>query len=518
MAYNGGGGKRLCSGTDLDVERSNGNNYNMSGEPRRKREPPARPNHILLYTIINPAYPITVDVVHTISTPHGQVQRIVVFKKNGVQAMVEFESIESATRAKEALHGCDIYSGCCTLKIEFAKPERLNVFKNDQDSWDYTLSEEVQPAQRSAPLLQSPQYTGGRPQPYSTTFDDPATATTQQSRPCSEDSCSQHSQHSCDHAANDMDFGSGGPPPPGMMKDRHGPPPPHHPRDGRGYGPEGYGGEGFVPPPPMHHPMPPQNQVFDSRLESQGAPPQQGAVMMVYGLDPATVNADRLFNLCCLYGNVVRIKFLKTKEGTAMVQMGDAVSVERCVQNLNNVTVGDYTLTLAFSKQAYLSEVMNPYPLPDKSPSFKDYVGNKNNRFLTPASIHKNRIQPPSKVLHFFNTPPDVSDEQLLQVFKDYGVTPPHTISKFPLKSERSSSGLMEFQNISQSVMAIMACNHATIQHPGAKFPFVMKLCFSSSRQIGQGKGPATPKPPHQSNQTPDQRPGQNNGLEHDYY
>lgn len=468
MAYNGSGGKRLCTGTDLDVERSNGNNY-MAGEPRRKREPPARPNHILLYTIINPAYPITVDVIHTISTPHGQVQRIVVFKKNGVQAMVEFESVESATRAKEALHGCDIYSGCCTLKIEFAKPERLNVFKNDQDSWDYTLSEDVPPVQRSAPLLQSPQYTGGRPQPYN------------------------------------MDYGSGGPPPPGMMKDRHGPPPPHHPRE-RGYGPEGYGGEGFVPPPPMHHPsMPPQNQ--------------QGAVMMVYGLDPQTVNADRLFNLCCLYGNVVRIKFLKTKEGTAMVQMGDAVSVERCVQNLKNVTVGDYTLTLAFSKQAYLSEVMNPYPLPDKSPSFKDYVGNKNNRFLTPASIHKNRIQPPSKVLHFFNTPPDVSDEQLLQVFKDYGVTPPHTISKFPLKSERSSSGLMEFQNISQSVMAIMACNHATIQHPGAKFPFVMKLCFSSSRQIGQGKGQNPNKSQNQNQDQNNQRQGQNNGLaEHEYY
>ncbi|XP_013178542.1 PREDICTED: heterogeneous nuclear ribonucleoprotein L isoform X4 [Papilio xuthus] len=457
MAYNGNSGKRLCTGTDVDVERSNGNSF-VSSEPRRKRELPARPNHILLYTIINPAYPITVDVIHTISTPHGQVQRIVVFKKNGVQAMVEFESIESATRAKEALHGCDIYSGCCTLKIEFAKPERLNVFKNDQDSWDYTCN-----FRKMGEMYENENY------------------------------------------AHDMEFGSGGPPPPGVMKDRHGPPPPHHPRDGRGYGPEGYGGEGFVPPPPMHHPpMPPQNQL-------QGGPPQQGAVMMVYGLDPQTANADRLFNLCCLYGNVVRIKFLKTKEGTAMVQMGDGVSVERCVQNLNNVTVGEYTLTLAFSKQAYLSEVMNPYPLPDKSPSFKDYVGNKNNRFLTPASIHKNRIQPPSKVLHFFNTPPDVSEEQLLQVFADYDVAPPHTISKFPLKSERSSSGLMEFTTISQSVMAIMACNHATIQHPGAKFPFVMKLCFSSSRQISQ-KG-------QQQNKNQEQnRQAQKNGLDDEYY
>lgn len=37
---------------------SNGGSY---GEPKRKRhDPPARPNHILLYTIVNPAYPITV--------------------------------------------------------------------------------------------------------------------------------------------------------------------------------------------------------------------------------------------------------------------------------------------------------------------------------------------------------------------------------------------------------------------------------------------------------------------------
>ncbi|CAH2210488.1 jg793 [Pararge aegeria aegeria] len=50
------------SNLDPPPDTSNGNNY-MSGEPRRKREPPARPNHILLYTIINPAYPITVPLI-----------------------------------------------------------------------------------------------------------------------------------------------------------------------------------------------------------------------------------------------------------------------------------------------------------------------------------------------------------------------------------------------------------------------------------------------------------------------
>lgn len=32
-----------------------------------------------------------------------------------------FDSIESATRVRENLNGCDIYSGCCTLKIDYAK-------------------------------------------------------------------------------------------------------------------------------------------------------------------------------------------------------------------------------------------------------------------------------------------------------------------------------------------------------------------------------------------------------------
>ena len=39
--------------------------------------------------------------------------------------MVEFDSIDSARRAKQALQGADIYSGCCTLKIEYAKVWRF---------------------------------------------------------------------------------------------------------------------------------------------------------------------------------------------------------------------------------------------------------------------------------------------------------------------------------------------------------------------------------------------------------
>jgi len=35
--------------------------------------------------------------------------------------MPRFDSIDAANKAKEQLDGADIYAGCCTLKIEYAK-------------------------------------------------------------------------------------------------------------------------------------------------------------------------------------------------------------------------------------------------------------------------------------------------------------------------------------------------------------------------------------------------------------
>lgn len=40
-----------------------------------------------------------------------------------------------------------------------------------------------------------------------------------------------------------------------------------------------------------------------------GDGPQEGAVLMVYGLNMEKMNADRLFNLLCLYGNVFKVIF-----------------------------------------------------------------------------------------------------------------------------------------------------------------------------------------------------------------
>ncbi|XP_066900976.1 heterogeneous nuclear ribonucleoprotein L isoform X4 [Halyomorpha halys] len=480
MSFNGDTGVAKRQRTDLDgvQQRDHTDGYNKNYEPRRKR-PEAEPNNVLLFTVFNPVYPITVDVLHTICTPNGQVLRIVIFKKNGVQAMVEFDSIDTARKVKDALNGADIYSGCCTLKIEFAKPSKLNVYRNDMDSWDYTSpglgdkQQELSQLPRQAPLLQEPRF-GAPPQLYR----GPG-------------------------ASNYMDYDDSGyqngPPPPSAygdyVNDRY--PPPAVDNNviqnstlyrmkwiffnmsdeiGR-----------FMKAVPGREPLVPGPRAFPAPANggSQGG---SGCVLMAYGLDPQQANPERLFNLFCLYGNVIRIKFLKTKEGCAMIQMGDSVSVERCVQHLKNVPLFGGNLQLGFSKQTFLSEVAQPYNLPDNSPSFKDFSASKNNRFINAAMASKNRIQGPAKILHFFNTPPDITEDQLYQVFEEKDVKRPSQIKLFP-KKERSSSGLLEFEDLADAVNALVYCNHAPIKNPDSKFPYMMKLCFSSSRSITANGG-----------------------------
>lgn len=433
---------------------NNFNNRNSGGGRPTFEE---KPNHILLITVLNPAYPITTDVIHTICSPSGKVLRIVIFKKNGVQAMVEFDSLEAAERAKQSLNGCDIYSGCCTLKIEFAKPTRLNVYKNDNESWDYTNTNLNKPAGGDRPaLLQEPPRGYGPPEgrggppPYDGGYDDGGYMPRGPPRP------DQYGPPGRDPY--------GGPPPPeGFGRDpyRGDGPPPASPR-----------GPGYGPGVPMNPP----------------GGGQQGCVMMAYGLNHKKMNADRLFNILCLYGNICRIKFLKSKEGCAMIQMGDPLAVERSVSNLNTAVFFESKLQLGYSKQAFLNDVQQPFTLPDGTPSFKDFVGNRNNRFSNPEAASKNRILAPSKMLHFFNAPFGVSEDEMKKVFEDNGAKPPMNVKLFQskTKSERSSSGLLEFDDDSEALEALAFCNHVPISNPNGKFPFILKLCFSST---GGGRG-----------------------------
>lgn len=97
------------------------------------------PNRILLVTIHHMLYPITVEVLHQVFSPHGFVEKIVTFQKSaGFQALIQYQLRQSAVVARSSLQGRNIYDGCCQLDIQFSNLDELQVNYNNERSRDFT--------------------------------------------------------------------------------------------------------------------------------------------------------------------------------------------------------------------------------------------------------------------------------------------------------------------------------------------------------------------------------------------
>ncbi|XP_031287781.1 polypyrimidine tract-binding protein homolog 3 isoform X2 [Pistacia vera] len=97
------------------------------------------PNRILLVTIHHMLYPITVEVLHQVFSPHGFVEKIVTFQKSaGFQALIQYQLRQSAVLARTSLQGRNIYDGCCQLDIQFSNLDELQVNYNNDRSRDFT--------------------------------------------------------------------------------------------------------------------------------------------------------------------------------------------------------------------------------------------------------------------------------------------------------------------------------------------------------------------------------------------
>lgn len=163
-----------------------------------------------------------------------------------------------------------------------------------------------------------------------------------------------------------------------------------------------------------------------------------------------------------------------------MVEMGDCYSVDRAITHLNNNFLFGQKLNVCVSKQQAIVPGQC-YQLEDNSSSFKDFHGSRNNRFTSSEQAAKNRIQHPSNVLHFFNAQPDITAEIFNQVCDELGIKCATSVKLFTGKSERSSSGLLEWESINDAMEALAMINHFQMKNPSGPYPYTLKLCFSTT-------------------------------------
>lgn len=204
------------------------------------------------------------------------------------------------------------------------------------------------------------------------------------------------------------------------------------------------------------------------------------------------MNCEKLFNLCCLYGNVVRIKFLHTKSDAAMVQMGDPEGCEELISSLNEVQLFGNAIHVSHSKQPYLMvDFSNVKNLPDGTPAAQDFSQSKCNRFMDPKAGGFKRYKP-HNLVHYFNAPPGFTDDDMKSAIEQEGAVLPDVIKLLGAKNGKNSSGLMQWVKQSDATEAVAICNHMKLESvipnviPGKRpNSYTLKLCFSNVPYIG---------------------------------
>lgn len=118
-------------------------------------------SNVLLASVENMQYVVTIDGLHEVFSAFGFVQKIAIFEKNsGFQALIQYPDVQTAVTAKEALEGHSIYEGgYCKLHLTFSRHTDLNVKINNERGRDYTRG-------NIAPACNQPSILGPQPAPH----------------------------------------------------------------------------------------------------------------------------------------------------------------------------------------------------------------------------------------------------------------------------------------------------------------------------------------------------------------
>ncbi|XP_024395158.1 polypyrimidine tract-binding protein homolog 3 isoform X2 [Physcomitrium patens] len=374
----------------------------QNGQTRRlPAEQELLPNRILLITIHNPLYPITVDVLHQVFSPHGFVEKIVTFTKSaGLQALLQYASQPSAVQARTTLQGRNIYDGCCTLDIQYSNLQELQVNYNNERTRDFTNA--ALPSEQSRPgnsgnnimgvsLLQSSLFGEGG------------------------------------HMYN---MGTGGPRPGGFQQSGG------HPALGmNSYGQVAMGGASAAA------------AAFGGVLPPGITGTNDRSTLLVSNLVPEKIDADRLFNLFSNYGNIVRIKILHNKPDHALIQMGDGFQAELAFNYLKGVTLFGKRMDVNFSKHAQIN------PSPDTS----DFSSSPLNRFNRNAAKNYRYCCAPTKMIHVSSLPADIALEDITSHLSAHGTV----VNAKIFESNGKKQALVLFESEEQATEALV-CKHAT--------------------------------------------------------
>ncbi|KAF2291119.1 hypothetical protein GH714_020221 [Hevea brasiliensis] len=214
---------------------------------------------------------------------------------------------------------------------------------------------------------------------------------------------------------------------------------------GRSSQPAGYGDVGVAYPQMA-------NATAIAAAFGGGLPPgisgtNDRCTVLVSNLNPDRVDEDKLFNLFSLYGNIVRIKFLRNKPDHALVQMGDGFQAELAVHFLKGAMLFGKRLEVNFSKHPNITQGADTH----------EYVNSNLNRFNRNAAKNYRYCCSPTKMIHLSTLPQDISEEEIVSHLEEHGTI----VNTKLFEMNGKKQALVLFETEEQATEAVV-CKHAS--------------------------------------------------------
>lgn len=101
-------------------------------------------------------------------------------------------------------------------------------------------------------------------------------------------------------------------------------------------------------------------------------------------------------------------------------------------------------------------------------------------RYCKPHLAKKCVRKRPSKTVMFYFAPTNFAFQKMREICFDAVVDQPKKFFPFPnSKNKPSSSGLLEFENVTQALECIAKCNHVELPQAAGGYSVKLRLCFA---------------------------------------
>jgi len=182
-------------------------------------------------------------------------------------------------------------------------------------------------------------------------------------------------------------------------------------------------------------------------------------VVLVSNLNAEVITANDIQTLFGVYGDVHRVKILFNKKDTALVQFATGQQAKQAIEHLNKVDMFGKEIVLRPSKYRDVEMPRGVHADAPATPLSVDYTDMPVHRFKIAGSKNERHIVAPSSVLHVSSVADGATEQQLTELFAQYGAV---TGVQF-FKQDRHMA-LVGFRAAADAVVALIRLHNFNFQ------------------------------------------------------